>query len=142
MGVRWKEGSSSVVVGEGVGGVRRRTCLHLFHRVRGGWLRHALVVMVTCWACQEGNPACCRLKTTRVILILRDLAPERKRMAVATSLLSSLRSSNVRQILFYRLEMLLDSRLRNLRFVERKCLEGGCRVGNFFEVRTLRMNDV
>lgn len=38
----------------------------------GGWLRHVLVVMVTFWACQRGDPSCCRLRRPET-LILRDL---------------------------------------------------------------------
>lgn len=35
----------------------------------GGWLRHVLVVMVTFWACQRGDPSCCRLRRPETLIL-------------------------------------------------------------------------
>lgn len=70
-----KEKDQAVVAvarGSGDGGVE---CAFIcFNGHGGGWLRHVLVVMVTFWACQRGDPSCCRLRRPET-LILRGISP-------------------------------------------------------------------
>lgn len=56
----------------GAAGVKGGRAFICFSGHGGGWLRHVLVVMVTFWACQRGDPSCCRLRRPET-LILRDL---------------------------------------------------------------------